>query len=58
MFPNIASVLRFVGSVLIEQDDEWAVEQRYCSHESLQRRKQAKSGNRTLNAAPCLVPIR
>lgn len=58
VFPDTASVLRLVGSVLIEQDDEWAVERRYFSHESMQRRKQVDGSNRTLNATPRLEPIR
>jgi hypothetical protein len=35
-----------------------AIEQRYFSHVSMQRRKQADSSSRTLNAAPRVEPIR
>lgn len=36
IFPNSASVLRLVGMILVEQNDEWAVGRRYFSLQSME----------------------
>ena len=35
IFPNEAAILRLVGAILLEQTDEWAIQRRYMTLETI-----------------------
>ena len=36
IFPNDAAIIRLVGAMMLEQNDEWALNRRYMQLEALQ----------------------
>ena len=58
IFPDGKAVLRLVGSVLMEIDDEWRVGRRYFSLESMRKLKEAGEEALPLPAPLRLAPIR
>jgi putative transposase len=57
IFPNTAAVIRLVGTVLIELDDEWRVARRYFSQASMQKLKDPEPLLPTTPAPLRLAPV-
>jgi putative transposase len=58
VFPDVPSILRLVGAVLLEIDDEWQIERRYFSLESMQKLKEPLAEQMTTSSPLRLAPVR
>ena len=57
IFPNEASIIRLVGAVLMEQNDEWQLQHRYLSLEPLSDLGQLGEDDQNLLVPPPAAPI-
>ncbi len=58
ILPNAEAVVRLVGAILLEQNDEWAVARRYMSPELLAKaRLRVIDGGQADDPAPALAAI-
>ncbi|HTX50283.1 MAG TPA: IS256 family transposase [Caulobacteraceae bacterium] len=57
IFPGEASIIRLVGAVLMEQNDEWQLQHRYLSLEPLADLSQGADDDQILLVPPAAAPI-
>jgi putative transposase len=57
IFPGEASIIRLVGAVLMEQNDEWQLQHRYLSLEPLTDLSQGADDDQILLVPPVAAPI-
>jgi putative transposase len=58
IFPDVPAVLRLVGALLAEADDEWQVSRRYFSQESMRRRYEPDFNDVSEPTPLKLAPVR
>lgn len=52
IFPNEASIIRLIGTVLLEANDEWQLQHRYMSIEAMAELLSPIQSNETLQIPP------
>jgi transposase-like protein len=58
IFPDVPSVLRLVGSILVETDEEWQIGRRYFSLNSMQKLRSPELNQISTGAPMRLAPVR